>query len=211
MNDLTYPAVPQVFDRVQLVDSYGNPLTAIPTTLTTGSDTWDEYSRLRTDPGHTGFFEGKVFRAFFNGTIPVAGPSVQFKFVSPVDFILHTQALTMTQGALRLEVFVGATESGTWTAVPVIGQNRMSNRPEPYYESQCSVFTGGNFTGGTRMDLMEVRAGQDNKVAANVGAGFEERGLPAATFYGRLSTLTGGLTVNDAAQYIYSLLWEEVT
>ncbi|MCY1310970.1 hypothetical protein D9M70_612140 [compost metagenome] len=54
-----------------------------------------------------------------------------------------------------------------------------------------------------------MRTSSANNTARHVGGDFTERGLPAGTYYGRLSTLTGGLTVNDAAQYVYSLIWEE--
>lgn len=165
--------------------------------------------RLRVDPGQTGFFEGRMFRAFFGGVIPVAGPSVQFRFTSPINFILWSQQLELTQGALQLDVYTGATPSGSWTPVPVIGLNRMSEVPLPTYAAQITIETGGNFSGGTRVDLLEVRAAAQNNTASNVGGEFSERGLPAAVFYGRLSTLTGGLTVNDAAQYVYRLAWEE--
>lgn len=169
--------------------------------------------RLRVDVGQTGFFEGRMFRAFFNGIIPKAGPSVQFRFTSPVNFILWTQQLELTQGALQLEVYTGATPSGTWAPVPAIGLNRMSEVPQPAYASQVTIETSvggtGNFTGGMREDLIQNRTASTNGTASNVGQEFSERGLPAGTYYGRLSTLTGGLTVNDDAQYIYRLAWEE--
>ncbi|MND20867.1 hypothetical protein D3C76_47950 [compost metagenome] len=166
-------------------------------------------ARLRVDPGQTGFFAGRMFRAFMDGVIPVAGPAVQFRFTSPVDFILWAQNLDLTQGALQLEVFIGATPTGTWTPVPLIGVNRMAERPQPYYAPLCTVDTGGNFTGGTRVDVMKIRSAAANNSANNVGGAFTERGLPAGVYFGRLSTLTGGVAVNDAAQYIYSLIWEE--
>ncbi|MFG5862712.1 hypothetical protein [Metapseudomonas sp. CR1201] len=175
--------------------------------LTDGGD--GPSRRLRVDPGQTGFFAGRMFRAFVDGVIPVAGPAVQFRFTSPVDFILWSQNLDLTQGALQLEVFIGATPSGTWSAVPVIGVNRMNERPTPFYAPQVTIETGGNFSGGTRVDTLKVRTSSANNTANNVGGGFTERGLPAGTYFGRLSTLTGGLTVNDAAQYVYSLIWEE--
>lgn len=165
--------------------------------------------RLRVDPGQTGFFEGRMFRSFLDGLIPVAGPSVQFRFTATKDFILWTQQLELTQGALQLDVYTGATPSGTWTAQPVIGLNRMAERPTPFYVATCTFETGGNFTGGTKVDPMKVRTSSANNSANNAGGDFSERGLPAGVYYGRLATLTGGVTVNDAAQYIYSLAWEE--
>lgn len=166
-------------------------------------------ARIRVDPGQTGFFAGRMFRSFTDGVIPVAGPSVQFRFVAPVDFILWTQSLELTQGALQLEVYTGATPSGTWSALPVIGVNRMGERPQPYYAPLCTVETGGNFSGGVRVDALKIRTSSANNGANNVGGAFTERGLPAGSYYGRLATLAGGLTVNDAAQYLYQLVWEE--
>lgn len=166
-------------------------------------------TRLRVDPGQTGFFAGRFFRSYIEALIPVAGPSVQFKFASPVDFILWSQVLELTQGAIELRVYTGATSSGAWTQRPVIGVNRMAERPQPYYTPLVTLETGGNFTGGTEVDLIKVRTSSANNSAQNVGAQASERGLPAGTYHGRFATLAGGVTVNDAAQLLYSLLWEE--
>lgn len=165
--------------------------------------------RVRVDPGQTGFFAGKFFRSYIEALIPVAGPSVQFRFTSPIDFILWSQVLELTQGALELRVYTGATSSGSWTARPIIGVNRMAECPHPLYASQVALETGGNFTGGTEVDLIKVRTAAANNGAQNVGAEASERGLPAGVYHGRFQTLTGGVTVNDAAQLLYSLLWEE--
>ena len=170
---------------------------------------------MRVDPGQTGFFAGRMFRTYLEQVIPVAGPAVSARFTSPVDFILWQQEISLTQGALRLEVFTGATPSGTWTALPSIGVNRMSERPlygGSYYTSVCTAEYGGSFTGGTAVDLILARSSTNQGLisSSNVGgAQSSERGLPAGTYYIRFSTLTGGVAVNDAAQMIYSILWEE--
>lgn len=169
--------------------------------------------RLRVDPGQTGFFAGRMFRTYLEFVMPVAGPAVCARFTAPIDFILWSQSLTITQGAVRYEVFAAAptpiVPTGTWTAGPVIGVNRMSERPQPFYTSQCTVESGGQFTGGNPLDLMQIRTASTNGQSSNVGNGTSERGLGAGVFYVRMSTLTGGLTVNDAAQGVISLLWEE--
>ena len=165
--------------------------------------------RIRVDPGQTGFFAGRFFRSYIDTLIPTAGPSVQFRFTSPIDFILWLQSLELTQGAVELRVYTGAAGSGTWTQRPVIGVNRMAQRPQPYYAAQCTLETGGNFTGGTEVDVLKVRTSAANNTAQNVGDSWTERGLPAGTYYGRLQTLAGGLNVNDPAQLIYALTWEE--
>ena len=193
---------------------------ALTMAMSLGANGWivdpPQVERLRVDEGQIGFWAGKFFRAYVEAVIPTAGPAVSFRFISPIDFILWSQSLVLTQGALRLEVFTDPggtpiTPSGTWTNIPIIGVNRMSTRPQPFYPSQITIQTGGSFTGGTAVDLMMVRTASQNGQSSNVGGISTERGLPATTFYGRLSTLTGGLAVNDAAQALYSIVWEERT
>lgn len=165
--------------------------------------------RLRVDPGQTGFFAGKFFRSYAEASIPTGGPSFQLRFTSPVDFILWSQVLTLTQGAVEFRVYTGAAGSGAWTDLSPIGVNRMAARPQPYYTAQARLATGGNFTGGTEVDLIKIRTSAQNATASNIQESASERGLPAGTYFMRIQTLTGGVTVNDAAQLIYTLLWEE--
>ena len=167
-------------------------------------------ARIRVDQGQTGFFAGRTFQASIEAVMPVAGPSIQFKFVSPVDFILRDQRLTITQGAVDLRIYQDATESGTWAAGNVYDVNRMAQRPQPYYSRQAQFLTGGNFTGGTQISApILLRASAQNASAQNMDAQVSEQGRAASTYYGRIKTLTGGLTVNDAAQFVYTLVWEE--
>lgn len=192
-------------DTAEIVSPYS--VTNLPRDVWTSAD--EGFRRLRVDIGQTGFFNGRFFRSYIESLIPINGPSVQFRFTSPVDFILWTQILELTQGALELRVYTGATSTGTWTQRPVIGVNRMSQRQSPYYVTQSTLETGGNFTGGTEVDLIKVRTSSANNSASNVGFGISERGLPAGVYHGRFQTLTGGVNVNDAAQMIYSVVWEE--
>lgn len=184
----------------------------LPNALITGGGIAGISPRIRVDPGQTGFFAGRMFRTYIETVIPVAGPAVSFRFTCSKDFILWTQLLELTQGALRLEIFTGAvTPSGSWTQLPIIGINRMGERPTPFYAPVATAETGGSFTGGTPVDLILIRSGsnQGSNSSQNTGGERSERGLPAGVYYGRLSTLTGGVTVTDAAQAIYSLAWEE--
>ena len=179
----------------------------LPGSILTGTPGTPE-QRLQVDEGQTGFFERRMFRAYAELNIPAAGPAVSFRFVSPINFILWEQSLTLDQGAMRAEVFIGATPSGTWTPIAPIGQNRMSEFP--LYNPQVSIETGGSFTGGTAVDLIRVRTAAVNNQATNVGqSAASERGLPAGTYFIRIGPLTGGLPVNDAGQGIYSIRWEE--
>lgn len=181
----------------------------VVTPVDTFTDNHGPSQRLRVDPGQTGFFAGRMFRTFAQGLMPVAGPSVQFRFTSPIDFIVWLNRLTVTQGAVQLDVYAGATSSGTWTALPVIPMNSMASRPQPYYTPVCLPETGGDFTGGTLIDPMKLRASSANNTANNVGGEFSERGRPASILHARLSTLAGGLTPNDAAQWTWNMQWEE--
>lgn len=195
--------------KINLSNAAGVHIKAIPDVLISGGESGPA-PRVKVDPGQEGFFVGRMFRAFTTGIIPVAGPAHYFKFVSPIDFILWAQDLQLTQGALQLEIFGGATESGVWTDITtMVGLNRMANRPLPHYNRQCSIQTGGSFTGGVLLDILQVRTSQNNSNANNVGGAFSERGLPAGTYWGKISTLTGGLAVNDPGQYVYTIMWEE--
>lgn len=180
---------------------------ALPGMLLTGTPGTAE-QRIQVDEGQTGFFERRMFRAYIELNIPTVGPAVSFRFTSAVNFILWEQSLNLDQGAARAEVFLSPTVSGAWTAVPTIGQNRMTEFPA--YTSQVTIETGGSFTDGTPVDLLRVRTAAVNNQATNVGqTTASERGLPAGTYYIRIGPLTGGLPVNDAAQGIFMLRWEE--
>lgn len=185
----------------------GSMVRPTPDLLTDGG--YGESARLRVDPGQTGFFAGRMFRSFIKASVPVAGPALHFRLISPVDFILWSNEIMLTQGAVDMDLYVGATPAGTWTQAPVIGVNRMLSRPQPYYLPTITLEHGGTFTGGTLVDPISVRTSAGNQNADNVGGASAERGLPPGTYYGRILTMTGGLPVNDDAKIIYKPMWEE--
>lgn len=188
----------------------GEPMFALgmPTDLYTDGGTGPS-RRLRVDVGQTGFFAGREFRSYFELNVPVAGQR-SFRFTSPVDFILTGQSMELDQGGLRLAIFAGTiTPGGTWTSVPVIGRNRMLERPQPYYVPLVSIETGGTFTGGDEQDVLRVKTTTQSNQASNVGGEQDDvRGLPPGTYYVRLEPLAG---VNDASLGVYSVRWEERT
>lgn len=170
-------------------------------------------ARIRVDPGQTGFFAGRMFRSYVESVVAQNGLTPFYaRFTSPVDFILWNQKLTLTQGAIRMLVFTGVTFDGSWTPRPILGVNRMGERPMydgAFYPSVATFETGGTFTGGSETDRMLVRAASSNVNATNAGESQSERGLPAGTYGLKFSILDGGLNVNDAAQMLYELEWEE--
>lgn len=188
-----------------LVDSLSGPFERVdlsPDLYTSGTE---GFRRLRVDSGQTGFFEGREFRTFYEMNI-ASGASVYIRFVSPVDFILSEQSLTLDGGSIRFTALTGATPSGTYsTALPVIGKNRMLTRKTPFYSSQVTLATGGTATGGTVVELFRVVAANASAQQQTVlGASSTERGLPAGTYFLRLENIGNG-----AATGVYSLIWEE--
>lgn len=165
----------------------------------------ERFRRVRVDVAQTGFFEGREFRTFREFSIP-SGQSLFIKFSSPVDFILFEQSLTVDAGSVRFTALAGATDATPFdTALPVIGKNRMSVRPEPYYLPTVTVATGGTITGGTIVEVFRVIAANSNAQHQTVGGAAQtERGLPAGSYHLRIENIG-----NSTATGVYSLFWEE--
>jgi hypothetical protein len=128
-----------------------------------------------------------------------------------VDFILQSQIIEIDKGGVRIQAFIGSTEGGTWTAVPIIAKNRSPTRrvfPNgSYYVGQATFFTGGTITDGTQVDVIRCRTASQTVAASNVGASQDDvRYLPAGTYYIKMQPLTG---VNDSSEGSYSISWEE--
>lgn len=172
-----------------------------PKVLMTDGD--GESARLRVDNGQTGFFAGREFRSFYEFSIP-AGQSVVLKFSSPVDFVLFQQNITVDAGGVKYTAEISGTEGGTFTPLPIIGKNRMVERPVPYYEPLVTIGQGGTFSGGTAVDVARVVTAGATAQQITVGMTADERGLPAGDYYIRLSALGNG-----TATGVYSLFWEE--
>ncbi len=173
-----------------------------PKILMTDND--GENARLRVDVGQTGFFLGREFRSFYEFSIP-PGQSVLFKFTSPNDFILFSQSLSVDSGGIRYTAEAGGTPGGTFTALPVIGKNRMSSRPQPFYVAQSTFGVGGTITGGTLVDVARLITASATAQQVTVGGQSSDgRGLPAGSYFIRLANIGNG-----TANGVYALFWEE--
>lgn len=170
------------------------------------------FRRMRVDTGQTGFYEGREFRTFFEFNIPSGNVQV-FKFVSPIDFMLFEQTLTVDAGSIRFQALIGATEVATFnTSLPVIGKNRMAQRKQPYYTPVITITThaapvvlNSGITGGTVVENVRIVATNATAQQQTVSGGAQsERGLPIGTYYLRLHNFGSG-----AATGVYSLFWEE--
>lgn len=164
-----------------------------------------EHRRLKVDVGHTGFYQGREFRTFYEFNI-AAGQSTYLRFVSPIDFIVFQQNLEVDDGSIRMSISSGGTPAGSFNVqLPIIGRNRMSERPLPLYEPVITVQSGGTHSGGTELDVMRLVAANATSQRTSIGASIsDERGLPAGTFYLRFQNFGTG-----AATGVYSLYWEE--
>jgi len=182
----------QVFRTVE-------PMPMIPVGVFTSP--LDDIGRLRTDNGHTGFYEGRQFRYFKEWSTATTGTFV-FKFDTPVNAKILEASLQIDLGEARLENVTGGTEGGTFTPVIVYPVNAMTNRPQPYYTPQVTLSTGGTYTGGNVSDVLRSKTSDNTNHSATVGSTEgTERGGPPGVYYYRL-TLTGAVGV-------FRLRWEE--
>lgn len=162
--------------------------------------------RLRVDVAETSFFEGREFRTFLELNI-AAGATQVVRFTATKNFILHEQSLSIESGSLRMSAVAGdGSPGGTFNvALPIIGKNRMTERPLPYYEATTTIATGGTHTNGTEVEVMRLSTSNATAQQSSVGATVaSERGLPAGTYYIRLANVGSGAVVG-----VYNLFWEE--
>lgn len=194
-DDLRYTRWNGNTDATEMVVAYP------PVKLLTDGD--GPYARLRVDVAQTGFFAGREFRTFRRLSIPAAG-SLVVRAVVPVDVILFSLALEMTDGWVDLETVTGGTPSGVWgETLPIFRRNNMS--VAPVVVPQVVLTAGGTHTGGTILDAMAARASGATAQAASVGNGItDERGIAPGTYYFRLTNPGSG-----TATGVWRAWWEE--
>lgn len=152
-----------------------------------------------------GFIEGREFRSFFEFNIG-AGNTTVMRYTANVDFIIKLQSLTVDSGSIRFTAIGSGTTGGVWSALPMIGKNRMSRRPLPIYAAQNVFEQGGTVTGGTAVEVFRVVASGATAQQATVNAGSNtERGLPAGVYHLKLENITTGSSTG-----VYSLEIEEL-
>lgn len=171
--------------------------------LTDGGD--GPNRRLRVDVGQTGFFAGREFRTFKRYELASAGVEY-IKVVSPVNFILQGLGLQVDLGHVHLEAYAGVTEGEAFdVALPILGANRITERPTPLYEAQMTMHDGGTFSGGTLLDLLSVKADAQTSQSTTQDASVAgERGLPGGNYYLKITNQE-----NSAAELIIRARWEE--
>lgn len=169
-------------DSAVYSNSMGNPEAAAlviaqpPFDLLTGNTN----PRLRVDVGEAGFFEGREFRIFRQFT---TGQTI--RIVTPINCILAGLTLSLSAGYVTLSTYAGGTEGGTFAeTIPVLPRNSMTERPTPYYTSQITWTTGGTHSGGTLLDVLELKTDSNTNRAVSVGDEVgDARGVGPGTYY----------------------------
>jgi hypothetical protein len=148
-----------------------------------------------------GFWTKRQWRSFAEVSL-AAGASVTYRIVASKPFLLTRQQLSCDSGALRAEIFLSPTPSGTWTAGS--GQPIQKNRLDGLSgTSAITVTSGGAITGGTVVEILRTTAGSGGNVQTVSASENSIRGLPAGTYYIRL-------TATGASTGVYYLEWEEL-
>lgn len=162
--------------------------------------------RMRVDVAQTGFFEGREWRAFWDGNI-AAGATQVIKLVSTVNFIVFEQSFDTDNSTVVWSTYQGGTEGGTFStgSIGKFRKNEMTDAPAETATSLVLLSTGGTHTGGTQRDIARKVSTVSGQSATTIGGTVaDERGIAPGTYYIRLQN-TGA----QAANVTYKLFWEE--
>lgn len=164
-------------------------------------------NRVKVDNELGSFYAGTQFRTFKEITL-ASGATLNVKMTRPIDIIIRGFAMHVNLGEMRCEVYRGATIGGTWNgAMPIIGKCEFASNPPPIYKSQCTLSSGGTFTGGTLYDLMYVKTAGATGQALTVGDAIDDQlGIPADST-GIYSFTNPG---NSQGIALFTMWWEEL-
>lgn len=177
------------------------------------TDPMGSATRIRVDPGQTGFFARRMWSLNyeFASTNPIAGTPLVFRLIIPVNFIIHHHSLSVDQGGMTLRTYLAAqgTADGTFdTAYSVVSDNSMTEAPT--YAFQAAIASGGTFTpteGQRPITPLRVRtAGATAQQSSVGGEAVSEKGRAAGTYYAVLARMTG---VTGDCTGVYNLVIEE--
>lgn len=179
--------------------------------LTDGGD--GPSRRLRVDVGQTGFFGRRMWSINyeFASTNPIAATPLVFRFIIPVNFIIHAHSLSIDQGGVTLRTYAASqgTPGGTFSTVHTpIAENSMTEAAS--YAFQTQIASGGTFTptvGQIPLTPLRVRTANATAQQSSVGGeAVSEKGRAAGTYYAVLSRMAG---VSGDCTGVYNLVIEE--
>lgn len=169
--------------------------------------------RLRVDNGQTGFFGRRMWSLNYEFATanPIAATPLVFRFVMPVNFVIHAHFLSVDQGGLTLRTYEASqgTPGGTFGTVHApASENTMTEAGAYAFQSQ--IASGGTFTpsvGQNPITPLRVRTSGATAQQSSVGQGaVSEKGRAPGTYYAVLSRMTG---VSGDCTGVYSLVIEE--
>lgn len=179
--------------------------------LTDGGD--GPNRRLRVDVGQTGFFGRRMWSLNyeFAAANPIAATPLVFRFIIPVNFIIHAHSLSIDQGGLTLRTYSAAqgTPGGTFsTAHAPISENSMTEAAS--YAFQTQIASGGTFTptvGQVPLTPLRVRTANATAQQSSVGGeAVSEKARATGTYYAVLARMTG---VSGDCTGVYTIVIEE--
>lgn len=208
MADQRFWTLPENERIFQLMTDRGDGTHAIrmeaypPRVLMTDGD--GQYARLRVDVGQTGFFAGREFLTFYEFSIPT-GQNITIRATALNDVFLQRFLVDLWTADLRVELYSGGTSSGTYNvALPVLRSN-MTSGVDLTYNSQTTLDTGGSFTGGTLVDVIQLFAvANPSKGAAVEGGGDAVLGFGAGVYHIKLTNIN-----SITATGTFKARWEE--
>ena len=175
-----------------------------PKVLMTDND--GDYARIRVDVGQTGFFAGREFLTFYEFSI-LTGQSITIKATALNDVFLQRFLVDLWTADLRVELYAGGTVSGTYNvSLPILRSNTTVGI-DTSYTSQTTMTTGGSFTSGTLVDVMQLFAvSNPAKGSAVEGGNDAVLGFIAGNYFIKL------ININSVtATGVFKARWEERT
>jgi len=149
------------------------------------------------------FFRGREFRTFHEFSIPT-GAHIVLRAVTPVNVLLQEFSVEIDAAKLKVEWYSGGTASGTWSTTLPIFRTNSTTTVDTSYSPQVVMTTGGDFTGGTKLDVFSLDAGIKKAAAGTGGGETNKLGMPPGTYFIRL-TNTDGTTCTG----VFKALWDE--
>lgn len=142
-----------------------------------------------------GFYAKRQFRAYREFSA-----NTTIKFAAAKPFLLTAQRLWTGQGAARIVISTGGTESGTFTVVPTKFCKYLLDGP---VAGNTVVSAGGTVTLGTEREVLRSDSASTGGGSGNSDSMVNTRALPAGTYY-----MT--ITVTGTTTGMYALEWEEL-
>lgn len=141
-----------------------------------------------------GFAEKRQFRAYREFA---ANTTLKMVFAKP--FYLTYQSLWTGQGAARMVVSTGGTESGTFTAMPTKFCKWLLDGP---VAGNTTITAGGTVTLVNEREVLRADSGTNGGGVGSENTLGNTRALPAGTYYFTI-------TVTGTTSGMYALEWEE--